>query len=280
MKPKVLIVNGEKYWPDLMPNFEVTRKMIQHSTWAMINGRLIVADQEGAFEPDAILWRVGAIKPSKHQLTALNLISLAKVPCVNSPETLKIGFDRLTMLSVMKGLNFPVIPFNVVSNPRMAENLRMKFPFVVKAGNFHGCYGKAIVRTEESWQDLKDTLFISETYVTTEPYIPYVKDIRYLVVGERLEAMSRQGSFWKANVKTTKYRPEVINKKLETFIRQLQAHLKADILAIDVLEEENGTIHIVEYNDIPGLSGFDDSLKYDVVRILTRKLNPPPTPSI
>jgi ribosomal protein S6--L-glutamate ligase len=52
----------------------------------------------------------------------------------------------------------------------------------------------------------------------------------------------------------------------------LQNAIGADIIAIDILEEENGDLHIVEYNDIPGLSGFSDELKYELATVLTRAL--------
>ena len=48
--------------------------------------------------------------------------------------------------------------------------------------------------------------------------------------------------------------------------------MEADIVAIDILEEENGTETIVEYNDIPGLSGFPDELKHELAGLVREKL--------
>ena len=91
---QILVVNGEKYWADYLPGYEVVRKSIQNSSWILRDGKLYVADPDGVVQPDGILWRVGAIKPSALQTTALNLVDLAGVPCVNDARTLKIGFDR------------------------------------------------------------------------------------------------------------------------------------------------------------------------------------------
>lgn len=52
---------------------------------------------------------------------------------------------------------------------------------------------------------------------------------------------------------------------------EIQHHVGADIIAIDILEEADGTQHIVEYNDILGLSGFPDALKFGLASLLKAK---------
>ncbi len=269
---KVLVVNGEKYWQELLPEFEVAQKAIQDSSWILRNGKLFVVDSDGVIEPDGILWRVGAIKPTAIQTTALNLIELSGIPCVNPAETLKIGFDRLSMLAAMKKQGLPVIDFNVVTKSTHLKSIKADFPFVVKVGNFHGGFGKVLVEDEKKWQDIKDLLFITESYITIEPYIKYVRDIRYIVINDKVWAMSRKGKFWKANVATTDFTELEPLKELSDKLIKLQKELGADILAIDILEEENGRLHIVEYNDIPGLSGFTDELKYELASTLKDRM--------
>ncbi len=44
--------------------------------------------------------------------------------------------------------------------------------------------------------------------------------------------------------------------------------MKADILAIDILEDKNENKFIVEYNDMPGLSGFPDEVKTELARCI------------
>lgn len=113
-----------------------------------------------------------------------------------------------------------------------------------------------------------DDKFISEDYVTIEPYINYEKDIRYLAIGNKTWAMARKGKFWKANIQTTDF---VMIEQDETLINQtkkLQEFLKADILAIDILEDKNENKFIVEYNDIPGLSGFPDEVKTELAKCI------------
>ena len=74
---KILVVNGEKYWQEFLPEFEVVQKPIQNTSWTLKNNELYVTDRKGTVKPDGILWRVGAIKPSSIQIIALNLIDLS-----------------------------------------------------------------------------------------------------------------------------------------------------------------------------------------------------------
>jgi ribosomal protein S6--L-glutamate ligase len=175
------------------------------------------------------------------------------------------------MLTVLKECGLPVIPFNVATTSTQLKNIEIAFPFVVKAGNYHGGFGKVLVENEEKWQDVKDLLFISEDYITIEPFINYDRDIRYLAVGDKVWAMARKGKFWKANVQTTDFVMIEPEPELIAQTKILQAHLMADIVAIDILEEKTGNKYFVEYNDIPGISGFPDEVKYELVECLRRK---------
>lgn len=267
----ILVINGETYWQDYLPEYKIEQKKIQSTEWILKDNQLFAIDQNGVCKPDIILWRVGAIKPTTKHKSALDIIQLSGICCVNSANVLSKGFDRLTMLSVLNECNLPVIPFNVATTSTQLKNIEIRFPFVVKAGNYHGGFGKVLVDNEEKWQDIKDLLFISEDYITIEPFIDYDKDIRYLAVGENVWAMARKGKFWKANVQTTDFVLIEQEEELVGQIKKLQQYLQADILAIDILQDKNGNRFIVEYNDIPGLSGFPDEVKTALANCIREK---------
>jgi ribosomal protein S6--L-glutamate ligase len=266
----ILVINGENYWQDFLPEYKVEQKKIQTTEWILKEGQLYAIDQDGVCKPDKILWRVGAIRPNAKHKAALDIIQLSGIHCVNSAKTLSKGFDRLSMLNVLKECDLPVIPFNVATSSIQLKNIEIPFPFVVKAGNYHGGFGKVLVNDEDKWQDIKDLLFISEDYVTIEPFINYERDIRYLAVGDKIWAMARKGKFWKANVQTTDFTLINYDQKLVAMTKKLQNYLQADIVAIDILEEKDGTKYIVEYNDIPGLSGFPEDVKIELANCLKR----------
>ena len=260
----ILVINGETYWQDFLPDYKVEQKKIQLTEWILKDNQLFVIDQNGVCKPDIILWRVGAIRPNPKHKTILDIIKLSGVTCVNSANVLQKGYDRLSMLNILKECDLPVIPFNVATTSTQLKNIEIPFPFVIKAGNFHGGFGKVLVDSEEKWQDTKDLLFISEDYITIEPFINYDKDIRYLAIGDKVWAMARKGKFWKANVQTTDF---ILIETEDTLIAQtkkLQNYLQADIVAVDILEEKDGNKFFVEYNDIPGLSGFPDEVRHEL----------------
>lgn len=267
----ILVINGETYWQDFLPEYKVEQKKIQTTEWILKNNQLFAIDQNGVCKPDKILWRVGAIKPNVKHKTVLDIIQISGIDCVNSASVLIKGYDRLTMLNVLKECNLPLIPFNVATNSTQLKNIEIPFPFVVKAGNYHGGFGKVLVDSEEKWQDIKDLLFISEDYITIEPFIHYDKDIRYLAIGDKIWAMARKGKFWKANVQTTDFVLIDTEQSLIEETKKLQDYLQADIIAIDILEEANGNKYFVEYNDIPGLSGFPDEVKIELANCLKKK---------
>lgn len=268
----ILVVNGETSWEGYFRDFKVERKLIQTSEWLLKNGKLVVLDEEGIVEPDLILWRLGAIKPEPKHRTVLEIIRHSGVPCVNDAATLLQGYDRLGMLQVLKSCGLPVIPFEVASSASQLKNIGMPFPFVVKAGNYHGGFGKALVENEKQWQDIKDVLHMSSDYVTVEKFIHYDRDIRYLACGDKVWAMARKGKFWKANVETTDFILIEPEEELTMQVKKLQAALNAELIAIDVLETKTGEQFVVEYNDIPGLRGFPEEVRKELVACVLKKL--------
>lgn len=267
----ILIMNGESYWKDYLPAFNVVQKKIQESDFILKDTILYVADSNDVCKPDIILWRLGALKPESKHRTALEIIAQSNVICINSAETLLKGYDRLSMLSVISNLGLPVIPYNIVTHSRLLKNIALPFPFVVKVGNYHGGFGKVLIQDIEKWQDVQDLLFVTNDYITIEPYIDYKFDIRYLIVNDKVWAMKRRGSYWKSNVLTNEYQIIEVSSDWEIKINKIKTFLKADILALDVLVDENGNEFIVEYNDIPGLSGFPEEVKLKLIDVILTK---------
>ncbi len=267
----VLIINGEKYWKEYFAGFDVVQKKVQTSEFIIKDSSLYAVDANGVCKPDIIFWRLGAVNPNPRYRNILELIDYSGVPCINSASTLLMGYERLTMLNTLKKLGLPVINFNAATGTQHLKNLEMKFPFVTKVGNHHGGYGKSLVSTAEQWEELKDLLFIHQDYVTIEKFIDYKYDIRYLAVNDKVWAMKRRGKYWKANSLTQEYEIIIPEDEWIKKVQLLQTHIKADIVAIDVLEKQNGEKVILEYNDIPGLSGFPEDVKRELSMIVKNK---------
>lgn len=268
----IIVMNGEIDWPEYFPSYAVHHRRIQQSSWLYHQGTLWIFDTSGGQRVDAVLWRIGAIKPHLGQRHALELIRMAGVPCLNPASVLLRGYDRLSMLNDLRVAGLPIQSFSVALGERMLDLLHPNFPAVLKVGNFHGGFGKMRVESEEQWADARDMTFITEDYATLEPYIDYARDIRCLAVGEQIWAMVRRGISWKANTQTQEYKIIPVPPQLEDYTRCAMKHLQADVLALDFLEKHDSSYVLLESNDIPGFSGFPVTVREAVALRLCAKL--------
>jgi ribosomal protein S6--L-glutamate ligase len=268
----IIVVNGEQTWQQHFPGYQVQNVRLQTSRWLYYEGKLWVIDAAGTTQVDAVLWRVGAIRPHPNHRAVLELIRMAQVPCVNPAQTLLRGFDRLAMLNEMRDAGLPVIPFSALVGDQLLDKVQPELPAVIKIGNYHAGYGKAKAADSAQWNDIRDLSFISEDYITVEPYIDYTADIRCLAVGDDRWAMSRRGSGWKANTDIIQYELIDVPPLLAEYTIKAMAHLSADILGIDFLQTQQGDYLLLESNDIPGLSGFPDDVPQALARCLIQKM--------
>ncbi|MEP7284655.1 MAG: hypothetical protein ABI947_02665 [Chloroflexota bacterium] len=268
----LVVVNGEQYWQEHFPGYQVHYRRIQNSRWLYYEDELWILDQSGMIRVDGVLWRVGAIKPDPNHRAVLELIRFAQVPCMNPAQVLLRGFDRLSMLNEMRETGLPVIPFSATVGEQVLDKFEPELPIVIKIGNYHAGFGKARITDTDQWRDIKDLSFASDDYITVEPYIDYEADIRCLAIGQKMWAMTRRGSGWKANTGTIDYQLIKVPDVLGEYTTRAMAHLSADILGLDFLRDKQGKYFLLESNDIPGLSGFPDEAITAVAKCMREKM--------
>jgi ribosomal protein S6--L-glutamate ligase len=268
----ILIVNGEPDWSDYFPGYHVQQRKIQSCSWVYHQQELRVIGATGGLRVDAVLWRVGAIAPQPAHRHALDLIRMAGVPCLNPTSVLLRGYDRLSMLNELREAGLPVQSMSVALGERMLELVDPDFPAVLKVGNLHGGFGKMRVENEEQWTEARDLISLIAEYVTVEPYINYVRDIRCLAVDKQIWAMARRGAGWRANSRTQSHQLIVPPPQLASWTYQAMAHLGTEVLALDFLEKPDGMFVLLESNDVPGFSGFPATVRNAVAELLCRKL--------
>jgi ribosomal protein S6--L-glutamate ligase len=268
----LIVVNGEQGWQAYFPGMEVQQVRLLTSRWLFQAGKLWVFDEQGATRVDAVLWRLGAIKPHANHRAVLEMLRFAAVPCVNPPQVLLRGYDRLSMLNELREAGLPLVPCSIVLGDRMIERLHPEFPSVLKIGNFHGGFGKARIQDEAQWVDIKDLAFVSDDYMIVEPAIDYVRDVRCLAVGERFWAMERRGRFWKVNTETLGAQMIDVPPILQEYTRRAMQHLQADVLALDCLQTADGAYLVLESNDTPGFSGFPDEARQALARRVRERM--------
>ncbi len=271
-RPTVVIVNGERDWADHFPDASVRRCRLQTAQWQVSGDALYLLDEQGRTRVDGVLWRVGAIRPEPRHRVVLDLIRLTGTPCVNPAATLQRGFDRLSMRAEMQAIGMPMLPQEIVLGGALLDHTEPATPAVLKVGNYHAGYGKALVRTPENWADLRDLAWTADDYVTLEPFVDYVRDLRCLAVGDEIWGMARRSGSWKANRDTQEYALTDLPAELTGYTRAAMAHLGADILGLDFLEDRAGRFYLLETNDVPGLSGFPAAIRPLLARRLVAQI--------
>jgi len=273
-KATIAVVNGEPRWDELFSRYTVRYCQLQTAQWYSDGKEVWVTDRTGTTRIDAILWRVGAIRLLPLYRSVLEIIRFTGLPSVNPAETLLRCFDRLSMYNEMKIAGLPLLPQQIAIGHRSVEKMNPNLPCVIKVGNFHAGYGKARATSEEMLADLRDLVFAADDYVTAEPFVTYRSDIRCLAIGSKIWAMKRKGAAWKANTQTVEATLlDQIPDALGDYTTAAMRHLRADIVGLDFLEDEEGKYWLLECNDTPGLSGFPEDTGQSVADCLKRKMS-------
>ena len=176
------------------------------------------------------------------------------------------------MLNELRTVGLPIPKFSVALGDNVLDAIHPDLPAVVKIGNYHGGFGKALAHDEAEWSGVKDMAFTADEYITVEPYLDYVRDIRCLAIGESMWAMARRGTFWKANTQTVDHEIIAAPDELRGHTAHAMRHLGADILGLDFLEMPDGRYVLLESNDVPGLSGFPADARVALTRRLRERV--------
>jgi ribosomal protein S6--L-glutamate ligase len=261
----LILVNAEEHWASRFADFDVYSVRLQTAKWLLEKDTLWVFDQGKRIRVDNIFWRIGATRHFPNHRDVLELIRFSRVPCLNTADVLLRDLHRLGMLHTLRECGLPVVPFTGFVGETLMKQVHPQVPSVIKIGTHHAGYGKMRLTTLEQWQDMTDVVVATHTYSTIEPFIDYVRDIRILAVGDKMWAMGRKGSRWKANSGTVDMQRIAAPDVLYEYTQRVVNHIGADILALDILETQDGEFYVLESNVVPGFDGFPGTVVDTVV---------------
>lgn len=264
----IVVIHGESDWPNYFAGYDVVQCRLNQTKWLVQDNHVWAFSENRRIQVEAVLWRLGAVRPQPQQHMLLALLDFAAIACVNPTKVLLACYDRLTMLAMLKRLDLPILPQTISFGNGMIERIQPDLPVVAKIGSYHAGYGKMRIQTTEQWTEFCDLSFVSSDYCSIEPYIEYMRDIRCLLIGDQVWAMQRRSSGWRANVATNAYQLIDPPAQILEYSQRIMSHLEADILGIDFIEDQQGKFWVLECNEIPGLAGFPDAAR----RLLAARL--------
>ena len=264
----LVLVNAEEFWETHFNEmFDVHHVRLQTSNWMLNEGKLFVFDNGKRIRVDNIFWRIAPVQPYPQHREILEMIRFAGVPCVNPAKTMLMEINRWTMLNQLKELGLPMLPTTFAVGNNLARQIYPELPSVLKVASYHAAYGKMKIQSNDQWQEMRDFLFATDGYFTVEPFVDYKRDIRCLAVGERVWALARKGSRWKANTGIVDAQPIDTPEVLFNYTKQVQQATGSDIIALDILENDEGDYFVLESNAVPGIAGFSDAVVYAIVEL-------------
>ena len=222
--------------------------------------------------PKIVLVRMGA-GITRSELSVIRYFELAKVPCINTSESINIVQDKFQTSEILSRANIPVPTTMVVKFP-ITNNLvasTIGFPCVVKV--VVGSFGEGVYLCQSELEYTRMIEFIdalhNEKTLIAQEYIGERpgEDLRVFVVGNKvLGAMKRTApkNDFRANISNggtgEKYE---VTPAIEDIALRTANVLGLDIAGIDLLFTKDGFV-VCEANSNPGFSGFNQFCNINV----------------
>lgn len=211
---------------------------------------------------DLVLWRCQFDKDLLSEQRILEIILQTNVICINNALSCLSYCHTAIMNHAIKELGLPALqktyffgsdaPYMIDMNPLSK---------VLKVGEFHGGYGKALIDHDDEFIDTIDIAVKLKESISLEDYIPYVKDIRALYIDGNISLYERVPSNWKANV-APKNVIKIEASCVPDFVLEgtiaLATKIHADIIGVDWIQSKKGTWFILEGNMSPGIEDPQD----------------------
>jgi len=211
-------------------------------------------------KPDFLLIRntvSGPFKGRNYEST-LYAFMYAGIPCVNSLHSIfcmlrrPVVFSQLIDIREKYGFeNFPLIDQNFYASYK-SMNFGPNCPAVIKVGDAHAGFGKAIIKDNKQFNDFASILAVTDEYCTVEPFIKGEYDLRIQKIGPHYRAFKRTtvSGEWKTNTGCSILEEIVVTEKYKLWADwAAEMFGGVDILAVDAIHTAEGKEYILEVND-------------------------------
>ncbi|KAH3746107.1 synapsin 2A [Pelomyxa schiedti] len=204
-----------------------------------------------------------------HGQTFMNTLMgfmVAGIPSVNSLQSIFFSTQRAANIAELMAIQkrvgkdkFPLVPMTYF--PNTTEHIVHDFTggVVAKVGTSLGGYGKMkFGGPGGDFNDFSGTVALYNDYITLEPFVTNIGDIRVQKIGNHIRAYHRVSSHWKGNVGEAEVNDVEVTDEYRFWVEEASKVWGGlDILSIDALKHPDGKHTILEMNDSPtGLNPY------------------------
>ncbi len=240
----------------------------------------VETDGLGLDAADCVLVRTmppGSLEQVVFRMDALARLEAAGVPVVNPARAVEAAVDKYLALAKIEaaGLRVPeTIACQTVEDAMQAFDALGR-DVVLKP--LFGSEGRGMVRLGDEEVALRVIKAVASvgSVLYLQRFIPHGGcDYRLLVIGQRVLAMRRSSpGDWRTNAaRGAACEPLAPSEELVAIAQTAAAAIGASLAGVDVLPGQDGRLHTIEVNAVPGWKALGAALKIDVAALVLEHL--------
>ncbi len=227
--------------------------------------------------PDGVLVRTvsaGSFEAVTRRLGILHALNKLSVPVWNGAVAIERCVDKSMTTFLLQQAGLPVPPSWTVEGPEAARSIVEEQvsagPLVLKP--LFGSQGRGLMLIRAG-ADLPEPEEVNAVYYL-QRFVgglgPDFKDFRIFVIeGEAMAAMARQGPNWITNVKQGgRPLPVPLDRELSQLASASAAAVGACFCGVDIMRGKDGIPYVLEVNSMPAWSGLQSVAGIDIAAAL------------
>ncbi len=243
---------------------------------AWIGGRAhLEVHQERLEDCQALLVRtipIGSLEQIIFRMDALHRLEDLGVRVLNPPSSIERTVDKYYTSYLLADAGIPTPRTFITEDFEQAMLAFQEMGDVIVKPLF-GSEGKGMVRVtdEDTAYRLFRHLELCRYIFYVQQYIPHAdQDIRAFVIGGRVvAAMRRRGNGWKTNYsKGAQVEPLQLSDELQELSVRAARLVGTEYAGVDLLPAEDGCLHVLEVNSIPGWRGLRKTTSADIAGLI------------
>jgi RimK family alpha-L-glutamate ligase len=243
---------------------------------ARIGGRAhLEVHQERLEDCQALLVRtipIGSLEQIIFRMDALHRLEDLGVRVLNPPSSIERTVDKYYTSYLLADAGIPTPRTFITEDFEQAMLAFQEMGDVIVKPLF-GSEGKGMLRVtdEDTAYRLFRHLELCRYIFYLQQYIPHAdQDIRAFVIGGRVvAAMRRRGNGWKTNYsKGAQVEPLQLSDELQELSVRAARLVGTEYAGVDLLPAEDGCLHVLEVNSIPGWRGLRKTTSADIAGLI------------